>query len=151
MSFLIPGRESESQIETSKETRDMEIAEIPPIPSRKGSWLNKPRNERRQSCRRIKSQRDWSEELEESEFHLPFPITRAETERGGHPLTGKRVNFESLLPRIDTSFVGQGLMIDVESPVEGETENSGIESLGSATGSEWTGLSEEAEGIEMYF
>jgi hypothetical protein len=68
----------------------------------------------------------------------------------------------SYLPRLDTSFVGQGLMIDVDSssPVEAEgsavgTEsNSGLESMEtdiSATDSEWTAFSEEAEGIEMLF
>jgi len=69
---------------------------------------------------------------------------------------------ESYLPRLDTSFVEQGLMIDVESssPVEAEgsavgTEsNSGLENMDtdiSATDSEWTAFSEEAEGIEMLF
>jgi hypothetical protein len=68
----------------------------------------------------------------------------------------------SYLPRLDTSFVGQGLMIDVgsSSPVEAEgsavgTEsNSGLESMDtdiSAADSEWTAFSEEAEGIEMFF
>src|ERR1700743_1600374 len=46
-------------------------------PTRKPSWVHnttsKPRNERRQSCRRVNSRRDWSGELEESEYHLPFP------------------------------------------------------------------------------
>lgn len=68
----------------------------------------------------------------------------------------------SYLPRLDTSFVGQGLMIDVESssPLEavgsaaGTESNSGLESMDtdvSATDSEWTAFSEEAEGIEMFF
>ena len=86
------------------------------------------------------------------------------------------VNFrdEILLPRIDTSFAGQGLMIDMEqmggplpaeeteeredidgSPVGTESSfSSGIESLEtdlSANDSELTAFSEEAEGIEMLF
>jgi hypothetical protein len=52
----------------------------------KGSWIGKPRSERRQSCRRVNSRRDWSGELEESEFHLPFPVAVEEHERG--PVAG---------------------------------------------------------------
>lgn len=147
-------------------------AGIGPPPRRRGSWINKPRHERRQSCRRVNSRRDWSGELEESEFHLPFHIAPEDTERGGWRAPARRmVSFldevdedgrGSYLPRLDTSFVGQGLMIDVESssPLEavgsaaGTESNSGLESMDtdvSATDSEWTAFSEEAEGIEMFF
>lgn len=66
------------------------------------------------------------------------------------------------LPKLDTTL-SQGLMIDMEeSPVEDEfgrdesaagTESSGVESVDTdySAGSEWTALSEEAEGIEMMF
>jgi hypothetical protein len=80
---------------------------------------------------------------------------------------------EIVLPRIDTSLVCQGSMVDMErkgastieatgegedieeSPVGTERSfSSGIESLEmdlSTTDSEWTVISEEAEGVEMLF
>ena len=147
-------------------------AKLGPPPRRKGSWINKPNPERRQSCRRVNSRRDWSEELEESEYHLPFHVAPEETERGGGRTPARRmVSFldevdedggGSYLPRLDASFAGQGLMIDVESSSPREAEgstvgtesNSGLESMDtdiSVTDSEWTAFSEEAEGIEMFF
>jgi hypothetical protein len=118
----------------------------------------------------VNSRRDWSGELEESDYRLPFPIGLEETERGGERIVSFRD--EIILPIIDTSFAGQGLMIDIEQmgastveekgereDVEGSTVgmessfSSGIESLEtdiSATDSEWTAFSEEAEGIEMF-
>lgn len=145
-------------------------------PQPKGNWINGSRNnpERRQNCRRVNSQRDWSRELEESEYRLPFPVASEETERGGGSRR-RTISFrdEIVLPRLDNAFtnMGQGLMIDMEermtssSPVEmmerddaeGSavgTESSGNESLEtdiSATDSEWTAFSAEAEGIEMLF
>jgi hypothetical protein len=145
---------------------------------RKRNWINRPRTtERRQSCRRVTSRRDWSGELEESEYLLPFPVAVEETERGGGG-TRRMVSFrdELVLPRIDFTFMGQGLMIDID--VQGimsssgqimgdderdrdvewsvvETDVSGIESLEetdvSTTDSEWTAFLEEAKGIEMLF
>lgn len=153
------------------------VIRTPPIPRRKGSWISKPRHERTQSCRRISSRRDWSGELEESEYHLPFPVATEETERGGHGVVQRIVSFQDEkggLPQLDTSFAGQGLMIDVDSHIVAErvedeadrmsssvgTESSSVESLDTFTSvdtytsvvdSEWTALSQEADGIEMYF
>src|SRR5579862_6123432 len=98
---------------------DSDSPVIPSPPTRKGSWLSRPPpNERRQSCRRVNSRRrDWSDELEESEFHLPFPVASHDHERGGVPM-GRMVSFREdvrVRPRIDTLFVEQGLMIDVDS------------------------------------
>lgn len=142
------------------------ILRTPPVeaPSRKGSWLGRPRSERRQSCRRITSRRDWSGELEESEYYLPFPVAE-ESQQVRRPMERRMVSFQedvnSGLPRLDMTL-GQGLGIDMameESPVEDEferdesavgTESSGVETDYSA-GSEWTAFSEEAEGIEMMF
>jgi hypothetical protein len=142
----------------------------PPVdgPRRKGSWLGRPRSEQRQSCRRVNSRRDWSGELEESEYHLPFPVGD-ETQHGSLPVATRRmVSFRDDvgggLPRLDTSLE-HGLMIDMtmqELPVEDEydgiesavgTESSGFESLemDCSRGPEWTAFSEEAEGIEMMF
>jgi hypothetical protein len=144
------------------------ILRTPPVgaPSRKGSWLGKPRSERRQSCRRVNSRRDWSGELEESEYHLPFPAAEDETQQVHRPNGRRMVSFQDDvnggLPTLDTTL-SQGLMIDMEeSPVEDEfgrdesaagTESSGVESVDTdySAGSEWTALSEEAEGIEMMF
>jgi hypothetical protein len=153
------------------------ILRTPPIPRRKGSWLNKPRHERTQSCRRVNSTRDWSGELEESEYRLPFTVATEDSERGngvserGNRVIPRRiVSFQDDvegLPRLDT--LPHGLMVDVEeSPVEREHEDDEMDGMSSAVGtessvdgsvetytsaadSEWTAFSEEAEGIEMYF
>ena len=143
----------------------------PGPPRRKGSWISRSHGtERRQSCRRVNYRRDWSGELEESDYRLPFPLGVEETERGRRTVSFRD---EIVLPRIDTSVAGQGLMIDMEqmgtSTVEEEGEREDVE--GSAVGtesslsspiesletdmstsdSEWTAFSEEAEGIEMLF
>ena len=57
--------------------------------------------------------RDWSGELEESDFRLPFPIAPEDTKRGGN---GRTIRFrdEIVLPRLDTLLAGQGFMIDME-------------------------------------
>ena len=136
----------------------------PSPPTRKGSWISRPpRPERKQSCRRVNyKRRDWSNELEESEYsHLPFPVGIHDHERGGIPgcSVSRSVSFREdvrVLSRLDTSFVEQGLMIDVDEEVEIEPVSAvGTESSGSGTEgskvSEWTALSEEAEGITMYF
>jgi hypothetical protein len=110
--------------------------------TRKGSRLVKPRRERRQNCRRVKSRRDWSGELEESEYRLPFPISLEEIERGGRPKSKGIATFSDEMkgrfpPTLDMSFVGS--MIDIEFPVndelevegrEAETEGSGLEIWG---------------------
>ena len=150
---------------------DVDLCTPPDPPRRKGSWVSRSNGtERRQSCRRVNSRRDWSGELEESDYRLPFPVSIEETERGGRRMVSFRD--EIVLPRIDTSFIGQGLMIDMEQigastleetgegeDIEGSavgTESSfssGIESLETdmSTDSEWTASFEEAEGIEMLF
>src|SRR5579864_1574369 len=79
-------------IKTSSDLIDNVSNCTPPEPivsptslTRKQSWLrNPPRIERRQSCRRMSSRlsRDWSVELEESEYFLPFPLHWEERERG---------------------------------------------------------------------
>lgn len=147
------------------------ILRAPPVPRRKGSWVNKSRHERTQSCRRVNSTRDWSGELEESEYRLPFTVATEDSERGNRVTSPRRiVSFQDDVegvPRLDTS--PQGLMIDVEeSLVEREHEGGemdgrlsvmgtdssvvgSLETYTSAGDSEWTAFSEEAEGIEMYF
>lgn len=133
---------------------------------RKGSRLGKPRRERRQNCRRVKSRRDWSGELEESEYRLPFPISLEEIERGGRSKPKRLALLPDEVkrrfpPTLDISFVGS--MIDIEFPVNDEEEieetevdieGSGLESLetdGNVTDSEWTAFAKELEGIEIFF
>jgi len=118
---------------------DFIIPSTPPLIRRNQSWLNKRRNsnERRQSCRRVNSRRDWSGELEEHEYRLPFAIDLEETERGG--LKPDEGDGAMKLPRLDTN-VGQGLMIDLDglSPL-----------VTSTTESEWSGVLHEEREEEM--
>jgi hypothetical protein len=132
--------------------------------------------------------RDWSRELEESDYCLPFAVGRDDIERGTRGRVVSFLDERCVLPMLD---VPSGLGIDVndwnkrgvlgeeegdlvgvmgggievvelrlegvemESEVESDgglrREGSGIESLVtdvSATESEWTSFSEQAEGIE---
>lgn len=160
----ISRRQLSTRVPLSTDTETPAVAPSPP--TRKGSWLSRPpRNERRQSCRRVHSsrRRDWSNELEESEFHVtPFPVASHDYERGGTPVV-RTVSFREEMRdrvfrrprRIDTMFVEQGLMIDVDSEeIEEPTSATGTENTtdtDTTKDSEWTSLSEHAEGIEMYF
>jgi hypothetical protein len=97
--------------------------------------------------------RDWSRELEESEFGLPFVVGREERERGGRRV----VNFrdEVLLPRLDESL-SQGLGIewgDVtwdgvdRGEVGGEEEDVGsVFEFGMVLGIETGSLGDDEEG-----
>jgi hypothetical protein len=133
-------------------------AVAPSPPTRKASWLSRPPpNERRQSCRRINSRRrDWSDELQDSEFNLPFQVAPHDRERGGVPVE-RSVSFLEqvrIKPKIDTNFVENGLMIDVDSEIEEPTSAAGTENTTDterSKDSEWSTLSEEAEGIEGFF
>src|SRR5947207_7925079 len=56
-------------------------------PRRKGSWISRPHSTgRKQSCRRVNFRRDWSGELEESDYRLPFLVGVEEIERGGRQI-----------------------------------------------------------------
>lgn len=81
-------------------------------------------------------------------------------ERGGVPgCVSRTVSFREdvrVFPRLDTSFVEQGLMIDVDEegelePVSAVGTESSVAGTAGSRESEWTAFSEEAEGIEMYF
>jgi len=105
----------------------------------KGSWIGKPRNERRQSCRRVNSRRDWSRELEESDYKLPFPVAIEETERGGGS-TRRTVSFrdeveERLLPRLETLLGGDQLVINM-GQVSAELGSTDEQSVASASGTD---------------
>jgi hypothetical protein len=71
---------------------------------------------------------------------------------------GRMVSFrdEIQLPKLDTTSLGQGLMIDmdemsVDEGLPGSATSESSESSGMTRGSEWTEFSVEAEGIEMLF
>lgn len=71
---------------------------------------------------------------------------------------GRMVSFrdEIQLPKLDTTALGQGLMIDmdemsVDEGLPGSATSESSESSGMTRGSEWTEFSVEAEGIEMLF
>lgn len=141
------------------------IIYTPDRPRRNRSWINRPpRAERRQSCRKVNSRRDWSGELEESEYSLPFPVAVEETERGSStkPKVSSRDESCALsLPRVDTSIGGEGLMLDVEGLAlsvgqSGYENDSAVvtdsgETETSVTDSEWTPLSEEVEVAKAFF
>jgi len=143
MSILLPFTQTVPQTTTREATAlprtfslrksKQSVAEIdlppttPPdlaLPERKRSWGIK----RRPSWRRVSTlhARDWSCELEESEYNLPFELGAEEMERGSRTTRSRIVKFrddtpimthkDEYLPALDTNLCAQGLGTDSRSP-----------------------------------